>query len=116
MADSEPESEQEDDESNSPPSPAFPSFSQQPPSPVLFPTLGSLPKELLRAGGSMATSLGNMFSRQKRVELDLEDSESESGSDSSDEQVPETRKARYAGGRRRKERRRTNGDLSGTGW
>lgn len=93
--------------------PIMPTFTPRAPSPPSsFPTLGSLPKDLLRAGGNMATSLGNMFRPQPKKKVE-EESESDSGSDSSEEDVPDARKARYAGGSRRRERRRTNGDMSG---
>ncbi|WOO85273.1 uncharacterized protein LOC62_06G008775 [Vanrija pseudolonga] len=94
-----------------------------PPPSSSIPTLGSLPKDLLRQGRAVGagmwtaltkgSSAGNGITSSQPVGDGGNSSESGSDTDSDEENVNEAVKARYAGSRRKSDRPRTSGIMKG---
>lgn len=97
------------------PNPALPALrSSQAPPPSSFPTLSSLPKDILRQGGSVVASVWNSVTGHGHGQKDEEESSSSSEGDSSDEEeVPEALRGRIAGGNRVRRKVRTGGMMRG---
>lgn len=79
-----------------------------------FPTLSSLPKDLLRQGVDGVQSVWNRVTGKEGPAREVSSDESSDGDDSSDEDVvPERLRSRFAGGSRSAKKPRTRGVMRG---
>lgn len=94
--------------------PALPTLRSSQPAPITssFPTLSSLPKDLLRHGGEAVQSVWNRVTGAKDEREESDDDSSDDDSSDEDE-VPERLRGRIAGGARSAKKPQTRGMMRG---